>query len=136
LVYKNALWNKKERLKMYSLPNSGDSSIFDMGDSALTFEIDAVRLDQAIDILKYKGVVILKVEAEGAEPEVLEGAEGILNNVDYVTIDCGPERGVNQEYTFIQTNNIMIKNGFVLKNIKFDRTVSIYYNPSKIHTIL
>jgi len=35
----------------------------------------------------------LKVEAEGFEPEVLQGAESILSKVRCVAIDCSPERG-------------------------------------------
>jgi FkbM family methyltransferase len=42
---------------------------------------------------------LLKLEAEGAEPEVLEGALTILENIDYVSADVGPERGVHEEET-------------------------------------
>jgi len=36
---------------------------------------------------------LLKVEAEGMEPEVLAGAHQTLQRVDYVAVDAGPERG-------------------------------------------
>jgi len=132
LVYRKALWDKNEKLTIYSLPNSGDSSAFDMGESTEQFEIDAVRLDNIVSLSGYTGTIILKIEAEGAEPEVLKGSKDILSQIDYVTIDCGPERGINQEYTFVEVNNIMVESGFKLLNLKFDRVISIYCNINKV----
>lgn len=130
-IYRNALWNKKERLTVHSLPNSGDSSIFDMGASVGSFEIDAIRLDDTLSLMNQPGNIILKVEAEGAEPEVLQGAQGLFDKIDYITVDCGPERGVNQEYTFVQVNNFLIQHGFELKVVKFDRVTALFHNTIK-----
>lgn len=131
-VYRKALWNENDRLVMHSMPNSGDSSVFDMGGAEGSFEIDAVRLDSVVSLNQVEGVVILKVEAEGAEPEVLEGALGILQRVDYVTVDCGPERGKNQDYTFMDVNRTLVEQGFNLCVVKFDRVTALYYNPSRV----
>jgi FkbM family methyltransferase len=131
LMFRQALWNEKKTLTIYSLPNSGDSSVFDMGGATSKFEIDAVRLDEAVDLSNYTGTVILKVEAEGAEPEVLEGATGLFDQIDFITVDCGPERGVNQNYTFVEINNILVNNGFKLCRAKFERVTMLYYNESR-----
>ena len=40
-------------------------------------------------------IKVFKVEAEGYEPEVLEGAIETLKLVEYVTVDFGAERGKN-----------------------------------------
>lgn len=55
---------------------------------------------------------LLKVEAEGAEPEVLLGSRDILRNVDYVTVACGPERGPNLLSTDVECEAIMVSEGF------------------------
>jgi len=123
-----ALWNKNEKLKINSLPCSGDSSIFDVPESTTSFEIDGRRLDKLIDSFDTDGPRIFKVEAEGAEPEVLEGAKYILKDIDFITVDCGPERGINQEYTFIAVNNFMLENNFSLVVAKFERVTMLYKN--------
>jgi len=123
-----ALWNKNEKLKFNSLPNSGDSSVFDIHESITSFEVDGRRLDTVIESIDINGPRILKVEAEGAEPEVLEGAKQILKYIDFITVDCGPERGINQEYTFIAVNNFMLENNFSLVVAKFERVTMLYKN--------
>jgi len=123
-----ALWNKNEKLKFNSLPNSGDSSVFDIQESITSFEVDGRRLDTVIESIDINGPRILKVEAEGAEPEVLEGAKQILKYIDFITVDCGPERGINQEYTFIAVNNFMLENNFSLVVAKFERVTMLYKN--------
>lgn len=131
-VYRNALWHQKEVLIMHSLPGSGDSSIFDMGGAQGRFEIEAVRLDEMVDLSSYQGVRILKVEAEGAEPEVLKGASGVLEQIDYVTVDCGPERGLSQDHTFVEINNILLSHGFKLLQAKFRRVTMLYCNTKRV----
>ncbi|MBT3175218.1 MAG: FkbM family methyltransferase [Lentimicrobiaceae bacterium] len=135
-TFRNALWKEKARLTIHSMPNSGDSSVFDMGDAVDKFEIDAVRLDETVSLDAYDGVVILKVEAEGAEPEVLEGASGLFDRIDYIAVDCGPERGVEQDYTFVEVNNLLVDNNFRLCDVKFDRVTSLYYNKERVSGML
>jgi len=123
-----ALWNKNEKLKFNSLPNSGDTSVFDIRGSTTSFEVDGRRLDTVIKLLDTNGPRILKVEAEGAEPEVLEGSKHILKDIDFITVDCGPERGINQEYTFLSVNDFMLQNDFTLIVAKFERVTMLYKN--------
>ena len=51
----------------------------------------------------------IKIEAEGAEPEILEGLIKNLNKVEYITIDAGFERGVNKESTLVQCTNYLFR---------------------------
>lgn len=53
-----------------------------------TVTIDARRLDEHISLPDK--VDFLKVEAEGAEPEVLKGAAGL--DIQKIAVDCSPER--------------------------------------------
>lgn len=70
---------------------------------------------------------LLKLEAEGAEPEVLEGALKILNNIDYVSADVGPERGVLEIETRDMVVNYLESNSFeLLKESTLHRKVVLF----------
>jgi FkbM family methyltransferase len=114
-THRKALWHSDTMLTFYSKPDTADSSVIDMGDSVVTTSIDAVALDGAVDLSTYSGTIILKVEAEGAEPEVLAGAKETLLKAHYVVIDCGYERGVEKRHTFIESHSILSAAGFDLK---------------------
>ena len=47
-----------------------------------------------LDNFNFKKIKLLKVEAEGAEPEVLLGTAKILKRIEFISVDCGPERGL------------------------------------------
>lgn len=50
-----------------------------------------ILVTEASDFINDRSI-ILKVEAEGYEPEVLDGAAEVLQRCRFVTIDAGPER--------------------------------------------
>ena len=72
-------------------------------------KIPARRLD---DLLPNKQIKLLKLEAEGAEPEVLLGCENILTNIEYISADLGPERGPKGEMTLVPVANYLLSRGF------------------------
>ena len=74
--------------------------------------VEARRLDGLLANVDLTGTVIIKIEAEGAEPEALEGATGILEHVDFVAVDCGFERGKDRQHTFVETSQLLIRAGF------------------------
>ena len=51
-----------------------------------------------------------KIEAEGAEPEVLYGLKKKLANIRYISLDCGPER--NGKTTITEVTNFLKVNNF------------------------
>lgn len=107
----------------YLSSSSGDSSIHQPADGydAKT-EIHVTRLD---DIgLEDQEVKLLKVEAEGHEPEVLRGALGVLGRVEFVAIDGGGERGALRETTFEECANILTSAGFRLLSMSTSRHFS------------
>jgi len=57
----------------------------------------SITLDDFIDENKIEFIDLIKCDAEGAEPEVIEGLKRNLEKVDYISIDTGPER--NGEHT-------------------------------------
>ena len=132
---RRALWKETTRLPFYSKPDSADSSLIAPGEDWRRIEVEAVTLDSALDLTQLAGslgTVTLKVEAEGAEPEVLEGAVETLALVDWVPIDCGPERGEQRAHTFVETNTFMQDHGFRLCRARFDRVTALYSNTRRL----
>jgi FkbM family methyltransferase len=122
-----ALWHKTERLKFYENNDSGDSGLIDIGRAASVLEIQAVRLDEyAAQAGIGERVRLIKVEAEGAEPEVLDGAGDILSKTDYVTVDMGPERGVSQESTVVDVTARLYNRGFRLIHFDCERICGLF----------
>ena len=127
-----ALWNESKVTDFYSKPESADSSIIEMAEPTRQARVNAVRLDTALDtnqLSSVSGTTILKVEAEGAEPEVLEGAAGVLPYIDWVAVDCSPERGTERANTLVETNGLMYEYGFQLCWAQvFGRVTALYRN--------
>lgn len=87
------LWSKETELTFYSAPGRADSSIFlPSGDGVASFTAKATTLDLLAERYGIDEITLLKMDAEGAEPEVLEGAKKILEKTRYIAIDTGPER--------------------------------------------
>ena len=51
-----------------------------------------------------------------------------MNYADYITIDCGFERGINQESTIAECSNYLIKNNFKMIDFNAPRIVTLFKN--------
>ena len=71
---------------------------------------------------------LLKLEAEGAEPEVIKGALNLLKNIEYIAADLGPERGLKQESTLKEVVNILLENNFKIVDFKYPRICLLFRN--------
>jgi len=125
-LFKLGLSNENKKMNFFLDTEGGNSSIVDFG-SKNVVEIQTTTLDS---IQINKKIKLFKVEAEGYEPEVLEGAESTLKFIEYVSVDFGPERGENCENTVIQVNNILTKAGFELVKFSNYRVIGLYRNKS------
>ena len=130
-TFRMALWFEETVLSFFSKPTTADSSVIEMNDFDNVRQVQAKRLDALITDLPANAKTILKVEAEGAEPEVLAGAKELLKNIDYIAIDCGFERGKNKDHTFSETNTILVDNGFRVEQANFKRMTMVYRNIAK-----
>ena len=102
-----ALWKEKSRITFYSKPDSADSSLFEIKKYEKKQDVEADTLANVLKEFQFKAIKLLKIEAEGAEPEILQGALPILDKVQFIAIDCGYERGVDQLSTFDECNEIL-----------------------------
>jgi len=127
LTIRKALWKETAPLEFFHKADTADSSVFSVHNYTSKTLVPAVRLDDEVDPTKFRRPVILKLEAEGAEPEVLEGAAKFLTFSDYVAVDCGYERGKNQDHTFVDVNNILTRAGYQILAAKFDGRVTILF---------
>lgn len=125
-VFNQGLWNCESHLDFYVSSDGADSSFIKPRKFDCLQTVKATRLDQILSgELKIK---LLKIEAEGAEPEAIEGAEHILMNVEYISADLGFERGVNQDSTICPVVNFLLARNFELVDIKSGRLVALFRN--------
>ena len=125
---REALWSKTASLPFFSKPESADSSVFEIEGGVQRGDVAAIALDHALDLSGISGTVVFKVEAEGAEPEVQEGAARSLESIDWVAVDCSYERGREQTHTFVETNSLLHDHGFRLHRANLRRITALYRN--------
>ncbi len=105
------LWKEECMVTFYSAPERADSSIFlPPGEAVTQFSAQATTLDALARKHEIGEVALLKMDAEGAEPEVLEGGRALLARTRHVAIDTGPER--NGEETGAACAAILREHGF------------------------
>jgi FkbM family methyltransferase len=121
------LWFEEGELKFYVSSQGADSSFIEPLRYEAIETVPAHRLDE---LLLGRHIKLLKLEAEGAEPEVIAGCAGILNDIDYVAADLGPERGKEQESTLVPVINFMLKSNFEIVDINTSREVVLFKNKS------
>ena len=129
-LLQKALGNKNEKLKFYVCSEEGDSSLIEPPSYTHSIDVGVLTLASLIDDLNIKRVKLIKIEAEGYEPEILEGAQGILNKVEYIAVDGGYERGINCEQTLTAATNFLLKNNFEMVDIYFPWFRALYKNKS------
>ncbi|WP_416916639.1 MAG: FkbM family methyltransferase [Roseicyclus sp.] len=131
-THRVALWNEGTTLTFHSKPDTADSSVFEIDDATGARDVQAVRLDAVIDPATFgPGTRIFKLEGEGAEPEILQGAEGLLPHLDYIAADCGYERGRAAQHTFIEVNDFLLARGYRLIEAGFTRVTVVYRNEAR-----
>ena len=107
------LWNKDSQLTFYISSQNADSSIITPSKYDKKITIPSRKLSNYID----SNIKLLKLEAEGAEPEILEGVLDKLNLIEYITADVGYERGIRQESTIVPVINTLLSNNFEMIDI-------------------
>lgn len=118
-----ALWYEKAELTFYLDPTRADSSLIDTGRSDSQVTVPCVRLDE---VLPRQPIKLLKIEAEGAEPEALAGSEKLLDQCSYIVVDAGPERGSDNQETTAEVVNFLVRRGFDLVRIRHSRVVLLF----------
>lgn len=103
------LWDRDGELDFYLSSQMADSSLIEPPEYDEIIRVPTRRLDQ---LLPGRRIRLLKLEAEGAEPEAIAGAEALLDRIDYISADLGFERGVGQTSTLAEVTNFLLARGF------------------------
>ncbi len=107
-----ALGQNDGEVDFYLSTAGADSSIIEPKNWTEKSKITVRRLDSLLVEMALKKVKLLKIEAEGFEPEVLFGLTGALEYIEFIAVDGGPERGKFESQTFSDCSNFLITNGF------------------------
>ena len=124
----NPLWSKKTSITFYSSNKEMDSSCFETENYTHSTEKKTETLSTIIKSFNGRRVKLLKLEAEGAEPEILLGGKDSLHLVDYVCVDVGPERGLSYETTLVSTVNTLKDFGFEFIKMGHPRLICLFKN--------
>mgnify|MGYP001214779629 CR=1 FL=1 len=119
-----ALWNRNETLNFYLASEDADSSIIEPARHQGAIGVEARRLDDYVT----GPVRLLKLEAEGAEPEILEGIGEKLPLIHYIAADLGFERGVERESTLAPVTNMLLRRNFSLVDVAYPRVTALFRN--------
>ena len=106
--------NKNSKVKFYVNERFGDSSLVEPLDYTHTIDVKTVSLSSYIAENNISKIKLFKLEAEGYEPEILDGAKSILDKISYIAIDGGFERGLNEEETYSYLDKHLRAAGFEL----------------------
>ena len=115
----------------FSLATSTGDSSFQNSLSKKSINVHVEPLDMVLKNLCAAGeIAILKIEAEGFEPEVLEGALTTLARTRIVTVDAGEER--RGQSTAPQCLNILFATGFLLEKVFLKRGIFMLRNSRQL----
>ncbi|MBF9031612.1 FkbM family methyltransferase [Rhodobacterales bacterium HKCCE3408] len=123
------LWSADDELTFFVSSQGADSSLVEPAEFDERIKVKTER------IWHYLGepVKLLKLEAEGAEPEILEGAGERLENITYISADLGFERGLRAESTFAPVANHLFAHGFEMIAVSRPRLCALFVNASHRH---
>lgn len=129
-IFRVALSNENGTADFFLNTESADSSLVKPSQYSHKLKVECRKLDEINQIKNIASIKLLKVEAEGFEPEILQGSLVTLKKCEYVAVDGGFERGEDQEETFTAVTNLLISAGFEIVEINFQMLRSLYRNKS------
>jgi FkbM family methyltransferase len=104
-----ALSNRSGVQTFYLSTNGADSSLFQPTKFDSKIEIECTKGEDFLNKFHIKQISFLKMDAEGFEPEVLQGFGNRIRDIKFFAIDVGPERDGLE--TDIQVSDLLLKNG-------------------------
>jgi FkbM family methyltransferase len=119
------LSDKSKAVRFGLLNDTGDSTILNSEDPSIQYlELQATTLDS--ELSQFRKIELLKLEAEGHEPEILRGALKTLSLIKFIAVDAGFER--EGKSTFHEVTTILIHNDFELIDFSTPRYTLLFKN--------
>ena len=110
-----ALSNKLGEEDFYLKTDTADSSLHKPNGASVKIKTKIDTLDSFFNNLELQQPVLLKMDAEGHEPEVLLGGIATLKQISWISVDAGLER--YGKSTSIEVARILIEQGFREVNV-------------------
>jgi FkbM family methyltransferase len=133
-VHHVALGSSEAVSTLHVNQHSQSSSLLDLSEIHLNvfpdatthqdIEVTVERLDQALSHVDLTPKCLLKIDAQGYEAEVIAGAEGVLDHIDWIIAELSFRPLYAGEKTFIKVVEDMSANKF-----RFERPVGSLRNP-------
>ena len=129
-LFNLALGDKNDTLPFYYNPEYGDSSLVEMKGYNEKYNVTVNTLSHFVNAknLNKSKIKLIKLEAEGFEPEILKGLDKFTKYVKYISADLGYERGIDQTSTLPQAKKILLKKNFKIIGINNKRRVVLFKN--------
>ena len=123
-VHEVGLWNQEGELEFFLSSQHADSSLIEPRNYDKKIIAKGTKLEHYVTT----PIKLLKLEAEGAEPEILEGLGDKIKLVKFISADLGYERGIDCESTLVPVTNYLLERGFELINVSHGRICALYKN--------
>lgn len=119
VCFNKGLWFEETTLKFYVSEYGADSSFEMPTYYTETIDVETTTLSTVLCKLQADKTsrILLKIEAEGCEPEVLKGADSFFTNFSgriKIAVDVGFERGISEESTLSNVSQFLAAHGFVI----------------------
>lgn len=137
-IIPKAAWNKKKYLQLNQSFYPNDNSILspDENDIGQSFEVSADKISNMAADRDIDEIDFLKVEAEGVEPEILEGALNENLRIRKIVVDTTAEREgeptTNEVVKILKNNNYDVRKG---SDINLDWSKRIVFGRLKENSI-
>jgi FkbM family methyltransferase len=125
-VHNVALGDAAGHASFFLATSDADSSLFRPEHFDEEVQVEVRTLDSSLAFDSIATIRLLKVEAEGMEPEVLAGAAKTLAITELAAVDAGPERG--GENTVPQVLNVLSDAGFAVESANLLRGTFLLRN--------
>lgn len=122
-VHNIALSNKNGLVEFYLDTFGANSSIDYFGE-----EKNILVESKTLDSFNLDKVKLLKLEAEGHELEILEGAEKTILLTEFISVDYGPEKGKDGKMTLPSVTNFLFSKNFVIESSSSSRYTAVFRN--------
>lgn len=125
VVVPNPLGEIEDSMTLYLSTLGGDTSlsqppIYDTEIVVQSLTLDSWAQSELQENKISKTIKLMKLEAEGFEPEIIRGGLSILSKIEYIAADLGWERGLEQDCTIPEVVNLLLTNRFRIKTVSRD----------------
>jgi FkbM family methyltransferase len=108
-------WNEYDKINMNVSNEYNENSLLepDSGKTGRSYEVTADTISNIVRDFDFDHIDYLKIEAEGVEPEILEGALSDGMQINRIAVDASPER--NKQDAIEEVSNILERYGYEVR---------------------